>query len=89
MMIRLSNMKTTIEINESDKLAFELIISELEKARKKHKESWFLMTKKQQLSLIVEESIEIIQEINNNDFDKAKIEAAQYAVTAVRFLSGV
>lgn len=81
--------KTTIEINSCDLQAFNLILTELQKARLKHPVKWLKLYERERKSIILEESIELIQAINLGDKENAKIEAAQYAVTAVRYLSRI
>lgn len=83
--------KVTIEVNAKDAPAIELILRELELARLKHCLRWKNMTKQQQLAAMLEENSELIQSLNKCLFgvdDETKIEAAQYAVTAIRFLTG-
>lgn len=80
--------KTTIEINACDLQAFNLILTELQKARLKHPVKWIKLYEQKRKSIILEEAIELVQSINSVDKENAKIEAAQYAVTAIRYLTG-
>jgi hypothetical protein len=78
----------TIEVNEQDAPAIERILKELEFARTKWPTKWIKIYEREKKALILEESIELIQAINDCDKEHAKLEAAQYAVTAIRYLTG-
>lgn len=78
----------SIQIPPQDAPAIERVLLELKKAREKHPAPYNEMSYHEQGSYLTEEFLEAIQNINDRQFELAKIEISQVAAVCVRILSG-
>lgn len=81
--------KVNIEVNAEDAYAIELILKELEYARKKHKCEFNLFTVEKQACILSEEAGEVSKAVNDRHIEGFKVEAAQTAAVCIRILTGV
>ena len=79
-------MKKYIQFdNIQDQLAVQLILTELENARKKHPD--FTNNPFLQLSILVEEVGEVAKDLNDKELQKAVKEMAQVAAVIIRMIT--
>lgn len=82
------NEIVTIEVKASDAPHIERLINALNNARIKHPKSWNSYLKRERLKIVLEESLEIAQAINDGDIEQTKAECIDRIVCYFRAVTG-